>query len=71
MGDAKIKIFNLDGKYLSAVGGYGKELGQFVRPKGIAVDKSDILYVTDAGFENVLRSYQLNYKAGRKSAGKY
>jgi len=53
LGDAKIKIFDLEGTYLSFVGGYGKQISQFVRPKGIAVDKSDILYVTDAGFENV------------------
>ena len=53
LGDAKIKIYDLDGKYLSFVGGYGKQTGQFVRPKGIAVDNTDILYVTDAGFENV------------------
>jgi sugar lactone lactonase YvrE len=28
-------------------------MGQFVRPKGIACDKEDNLYVVDAGFENV------------------
>ena len=53
IGDARIKIFDLNGKYINSVGSYGKQVGQFVRPKGIAVDKSDILYVTDAGFENV------------------
>ena len=52
-GDFKIKVFTEDGKYLSSVGEYGKSLGQFVRPKGIAVDKDDNLYVVDAGFENV------------------
>ena len=52
-GDFKIKIFTDDGRYLNSVGQYGKALGQFVRPKGIAVDKDNNLYVVDAGFENI------------------
>ena len=38
---------------IRTIGSYGKALGQFVRPKGIAVDYNDLLYVVDAGFENV------------------
>lgn len=52
-GDFKIKIFSEEGKYQGSVGEYGKGLGQFVRPKGIAVDKEGNLFVVDAGFENV------------------
>jgi DNA-binding beta-propeller fold protein YncE len=52
-GDFKIKIFSEDGNYLGSVGEYGKIPGQFVRPKGLSVDKDDNLYVADAGFENV------------------
>jgi len=52
LGDFKIKIYDLAGEYLSSIGGFGKSIGQFVRPKGIAVDRSQNLYVTDAGFEN-------------------
>lgn len=51
-GDFKIKIFDKEGKFISSVGSYGKLQGQFVRPKGIAVDKNENLYVVDAGFEN-------------------
>ncbi|OFX28654.1 MAG: hypothetical protein A2033_06265 [Bacteroidetes bacterium GWA2_31_9] len=51
-GDFKIKIFDKEGKFISTVGSYGKVQGQFVRPKGIAVDKNENLYVVDAGFEN-------------------
>ncbi|NOZ45211.1 MAG: hypothetical protein GXO79_00360 [Chlorobi bacterium] len=51
-GDFKIKKYNLKGEFLSSVGSYGRSLGQFVRPKGIAVDKESNLYVVDAGFEN-------------------
>jgi hypothetical protein len=43
----------LNGEYISAVGSYGAGLAQFVRPKGIALDHEENLYVVDAGFENV------------------
>jgi len=52
-GDFKIKIYSHDGELLSKVGSYGNRIGQFVRPKGIAVDKNSNLYVVDAGFENI------------------
>ncbi|MFH1321657.1 MAG: 6-bladed beta-propeller [Bacteroidota bacterium] len=51
-GDFKIKIFTHDGEFVKSIGSYGKNLGQFVRPKGIAVDSELNLYVVDAGFEN-------------------
>ncbi len=52
-GEFHIKVFDLDGKFLSTVGTYGEYPGQFSRPKGIAVDRSDILYAIDAQFNNV------------------
>lgn len=52
-GDFKIKIFTEDGKYIRSIGEFGKALGQFVRPKGIAVDRDQNLYVVDAAFENI------------------
>lgn len=52
-GDFKIKIYTHEGEYLGAVGSYGKSMGQFARPKGIAVDRESNLYVVDAAFENV------------------
>lgn len=51
-GDFKVKVFDHDGKYISSVGSYGTNIGQFVRPKGIACDKESNLFVVDAGFEN-------------------
>jgi len=53
MGDFNIKIFDHNGKFLTSVGSTGSNIGQFVRPKGIAVDHESNLYVVDAGFENV------------------
>ncbi len=51
-GDFKIKTYTLEGEFINSIGSYGKNIGQFVRPKGIAVDKESNLYVVDAGFEN-------------------
>lgn len=50
---AKVKVYTTEGKYLRSVGGHGDGLGQFARPKGIAVDRDEHLYVVDAAFENV------------------
>jgi DNA-binding beta-propeller fold protein YncE len=51
-GDFRIKKYDRSGKFLSSIGSYGTGVGQFVRPKGIAVDKDANLFVVDAGFEN-------------------
>jgi hypothetical protein len=52
IGDFKVKVYTHDGEFLSSVGGNGSNPGQFVRPKGIAVDHEGDLYVVDASFEN-------------------
>lgn len=52
-GDFKIKVFSEEGELISTIGEYGRNIGQFARPKGLSVDKDGILYVVDAGFENV------------------
>ncbi|MCD4736067.1 MAG: 6-bladed beta-propeller, partial [Bacteroidales bacterium] len=51
-GDFKVKIYTHQGDFIMSVGSYGNKIGQFVRPKGIAVDSESNLYVVDAGFEN-------------------
>jgi len=53
IGDSKIKKYTHEGELISSIGSYGKNIGQFVRPKGIALDHKSNLYVVDAGFENV------------------
>jgi DNA-binding beta-propeller fold protein YncE len=52
MGDFRVKLYDHQGVFLSSVGSNGSSAGQFVRPKGIAVDRESNLYVVDAGFEN-------------------
>jgi len=61
MGDFKVKIYDHNGKFQSSVGSNGSNPGQFVRPKGIAVDSAGNLYVVDASFENT----QIFNKEGR------
>ena len=52
-GDTRVKVFDIWGNYLSSIGSFGKSSGQFVRPKGVAVDQSGNVFVADAAFENV------------------
>lgn len=52
-GESNIKVYTHEGLFVRAIGSYGRNLGQFVRPKGIAVDQALSLYVVDAAFENV------------------
>jgi sugar lactone lactonase YvrE len=61
IGDFKVKIYTHEGEFLSSVGSNGNSPGQFVRPKGIAVDKEGDLYVVDASFDNA----QIFNKEGR------
>jgi DNA-binding beta-propeller fold protein YncE len=51
-GDFKVKIYTHEGEFIQSVGSYGQGIGQFIRPKGIAVDRDTNLFVVDAGFEN-------------------
>lgn len=52
IGDFKVKVYDLEGNFLRSIGSNGTSPGQFVRPKGISVDKEENLYVVDASFEN-------------------
>ncbi len=52
IGGFNIQVYTLDGKYIKTIGSYGRNLGQFSRNKGVAVDKDENVYVIDASFEN-------------------
>jgi DNA-binding beta-propeller fold protein YncE len=52
-GDARIKVFTIEGEYEKSIGSFGKQPGQFVRPKGLQVDPEGNLFVVDAAFENI------------------
>lgn len=61
MGAGNIKIFTHTGEYINTISRYGKNIGELVRPKGIAIDKEENIYVVDASFENI----QIFNKEGR------
>ena len=51
-GNFRIQVFDLEGKFLRTFGKVGARLGEFARPKGVAVDSEDHVYVVDAAFDN-------------------
>lgn len=51
--NARVQIFDYKGRFKLAFGEFGDGTGQFARPKGIAIDSEDHIYVADAGFNNV------------------
>jgi DNA-binding beta-propeller fold protein YncE len=48
-----VQQFSSEGEFVREVGSIGSNYGQFARPKGVAVDRDDIIYVVDAAFQNV------------------
>jgi DNA-binding beta-propeller fold protein YncE len=51
--NARVQIFDYKGRFKLAFGQFGDGPGMFSRPKGIAVDSEDHIYVADAGFNNI------------------
>ncbi|MET0071143.1 MAG: 6-bladed beta-propeller [Candidatus Thiodiazotropha sp.] len=50
---AQVNKYTISGEYVATIGQMGTNIGQFARPKGIAIDKAGNIYVVDAAFENV------------------
>ena len=49
MGDFdRVQKFSSEGKFLLQWGGHGSELGQFLQPRGMAIDEDDRIWVADA-----------------------
>ena len=53
VGGFRVLEYDRDGGFIGSIGSHGDGLGQFSRPKGLAVDRSGIVYVVDAAFQNV------------------
>ena len=52
-GAFRVEVYGADGKFLRNVGHYGDNIGEFVRIKGIAVDRAFRLYAVDAATQQV------------------
>ncbi|MES9991771.1 MAG: 6-bladed beta-propeller [Candidatus Thiodiazotropha sp.] len=50
---AQVNKYSTSGEYVTTIGQMGTNIGQFARPKGVAIDKSGNIFVVDAAFENV------------------
>jgi DNA-binding beta-propeller fold protein YncE len=46
--NTRIQVISPDGLFVTYVGGWGVEAGEFFRPKGVAVDRNDRIYVSDS-----------------------
>lgn len=49
----RVSIFDLNGNYIDSLGSIGDRPGNFVRAKGIDIDKQGRIYVIDSAFQNV------------------
>ncbi len=46
--NTRVQVINPDGLFVTTIGAWGVEKGQFFRPKGVAVDRNDRIYVSDS-----------------------
>lgn len=46
--NTRVQVVNPDGLFVMFIGGWGVEKGNFFRPKGVAVDTKDRIYVSDS-----------------------
>jgi len=49
----RIQIFDASGKFLRSYGRLGDAMGDFSKPKGVAVDSQDHIYVADSQYDNI------------------
>ncbi|MGB3211387.1 MAG: NHL repeat-containing protein [Desulforhopalus sp.] len=46
--NTRVQVVTTEGKFVTFVGGWGVEKGQFFRPKGVTVDANGLAYVSDS-----------------------
>ena len=46
--NTRVQVLNPDGFFVTFIGGWGVEKGQFFRPKGVAIDRKNRVYVSDS-----------------------
>ena len=68
--DCRVMVFNNAGKYLRDIGSKGSGDGQFLEPKGLAIDKFNRLIICDAGNKR-LQLFTLDGKYIAQIAGSF
>src|SRR6185295_10050349 len=48
-----VLVFDLEGKFLRAIGKQGVAPGSLARPKGVAIDRTGLIYIVDAATQVV------------------
>ena len=46
--NTRVQVLNPEGLFVTFIGGWGVEKGEFFRPKGVAIDKNNRVYVSDS-----------------------
>jgi len=46
--NTRLQVLNIEGDYITTIGGWGVEMGEFYRPKGVAVDTKNRVFVSDS-----------------------
>lgn len=52
--NSRIQIFDADGNFVAKFGQLGLNVGNLVRPKGVAVDRASNIYVVESLYDNLL-----------------
>ena len=60
----RVLKFNNQGNFITKLGSYGEEDGQFVDPEHLAVDSEGLVYVSDRSNDNIQVFEQLTEKTG-------
>ncbi|MDD3647553.1 MAG: recombinase family protein [Candidatus Dojkabacteria bacterium] len=69
-GNNKIKVFRLDGSYISTFGDYGTDPGMFDYPVGISISPLNEIFVTDPGNSRI-QIFNKNFEYQREIGGTY
>jgi sugar lactone lactonase YvrE len=46
--NTRVKVLDPEGNYITNIGSFGVETGQLYRPKGVAIDPADRVFVSDS-----------------------
>ncbi len=55
--NTRLQVLNPEGRYVTEIGGWGVEKGEFYRPKGVTIDTKGRVYVSDS-FMGVIQVFQ-------------